>query len=124
MRHPCAATLDDGRPCPETAERSAYCRAHRLPRDRARDRARGTPTARGYGPAYQRARARILDGATVCELCGRPPTAKDPLTADHVLPLPGRRDTVGPLRPAHRSCNSRRGARTSRAHRIALDGRD
>lgn len=45
--------------------------------------------------------------ASVCAICGDPPTATDPLTADHVVPL-SRGGFGGPMRAAHRSCNSRR----------------
>lgn len=39
----------------------------------------GTTSARGYGAAYQRARALLLAGNPACVWCGAPAT-----TADHV----------------------------------------
>jgi len=67
----------------------------------------------GYSdPAYRRARAELLAAAARCAICGQPPTAGDPLTADHITPLAehGTHHRTN-LRAAHRSCNSRRGAR-------------
>lgn len=46
----------------------------------------------------------------VCWLCGREPVTLDPLTADHVVPRAlGGPNALSNLRPAHRSCNGRRG---------------
>jgi len=61
-------------------------------------------------PGYQRERRATLASATHCWLCLKPGSADDPddpLTADHVVPVD--HGTDGVLRPAHRSCNSRRG---------------
>ena len=65
-------------------------------------RAHGT-TARGYGAAYQRARAALLAARPSCWRCGEPAT-----TADHVPPLrsvPNPADWRGVLRPACERCN-------------------
>ncbi len=44
---------------------------------------------------------------TACHLCGRPGAD----TSDHLIPRSrGGDDSLGNLRPAHKSCNSRRGA--------------
>lgn len=70
-----------------------------------------------------RARSRALKARTAredlpCWLCGRPIDTdlpwKDPqaFTADHVEALATGGALLGELRPAHRACNSRRGART------------
>ena len=56
--------------------------------------------ARALGPCPQ-------DG--VCHLCGRPAIKGDPLTWDHLIPVSKGGAGKGVL-PAHRSCNSRRGA--------------
>ena len=69
---------------------------------RARDIARGSPTARGLGYRYQRKRARILarDGA-VCWRCGQPAT-----TVDHIIPRArGGTDDDDNLRAACARCN-------------------
>lgn len=61
--------------------------------------------------AYRRARARLLAASTICWICGQPGAD----TADHIVPAahlpPGdeRHRDINNLRPAHRSCNSRRG---------------
>jgi hypothetical protein len=51
------------------------------------------------------ARARLVrDTATACWLCGEGYRTGDPWQADHVTASPD-----SELRPAHRSCNARRG---------------
>lgn len=57
---------------------------------------------------YRKARAELLARSTVCWICGR--DGAD--SADHVVPLIDGGDPTSLLnmRPAHRSCNSRRGA--------------
>jgi len=49
--------------------------------------------------------------ATRCHLCGKPPTADDPLTADHIIPASLGGAARGNLAAAHLSCNSGRKAR-------------
>ena len=73
----------------------------------------GRTTARGLRHDHRR-RASQIRGDTICHLCGQPGSWQDPvdpLTADHVTPRAelGRHSE---LRPAHRSCNSRRAARS------------
>jgi 5-methylcytosine-specific restriction endonuclease McrA len=63
-----------------------------------------------YQADYQAERRRVLAAATVCSICGRPPSRRDPLTADHIVPAAHGGAAAGNLRPAHRSCNSARGA--------------
>lgn len=60
------------------------------------------------GRRAARLRAATLDAyGTVCHICGRPGAD----SADHLIPRSqGGPDTLANLRPAHRSCNSRRGA--------------
>ena len=57
---------------------------------------------------YRKARAQLLSHSQVCWICGR--DGAD--TADHVVPLidGGHPTSLLNMRPAHRSCNSRRGA--------------
>lgn len=88
----------------------------------------------GRDYAYQKARARVLAGATVCHICGHeldfdaPPRSANAPSTDHVLPVSALRgldprtaarlaaDPDG-LRPCHVGCNSRRGAgRRPRRH--------
>ncbi len=62
--------------------------------------------------SYARAKARkhILMFADRCDICGLPPTDNDPLEADHIIPgSRGGSDAHSNLRPAHRSCNRKRG---------------
>lgn len=90
--------------------RCADCQQERVARINSR-RKRNT-TARGLGHAHRVRAKAVVDAAQVCAICGRPPTPDDPLTADHIIPR-SKGGTDGPLRAAHRSCNSRRGARLS-----------
>ena len=61
-----------------------------------------------YGEGYAaRARA-VRETATRCWICGEGARPDDPWQADHVLPAADY-GGVGPLAPAHRSCNIRRG---------------
>jgi 5-methylcytosine-specific restriction endonuclease McrA len=79
-------------------------------------RPKGNTTERGLGWAHQqRARQEISQDMT-CWQCGQPATESDPITADHQTPrAQGGGDS--PLLPAHRSCNSRRGAQQRRTGR-------
>ena len=55
-------------------------------------------------------RQRILEMSDICWLCGQPGAD----TVDHIVPLsidPTLGEDPTNLLPAHRSCNSRRGAR-------------
>lgn len=62
-------------------------------------------------------RRRVKAEALPCWLCGRPIDLDLPwthrlsFTADHVDPLGKGGKLLGELRPAHRSCNSARGAK-------------
>jgi 5-methylcytosine-specific restriction endonuclease McrA len=72
---------------------------------------RGTTTERGYGASHQR-RAENRDcSATVVLLLRHRRKARQPLTADHIVPV-SRGGVNGPLRVACRRCNSRRGNAT------------
>ena len=60
---------------------------------------------------WKRMRRQILEASDVCWLCGKPGAD----TVDHVLPLsqfPELAHDLGNLRPAHKSCNSKKGAGT------------
>lgn len=57
-----------------------------------------------YAGDYKRRAKAVRDGATVCYICGLPPTERDPIQADHVFTG----DPNSPLMPAHRSCNIRK----------------
>lgn len=83
-----------------------------------RGRVNKTPRnrARSSDPAYRRARARCLAPRRIwCHLCGREidksltwPHALC-ATADHLDPVAPGGDNLGPLAPAHKTCNERRG---------------
>jgi 5-methylcytosine-specific restriction endonuclease McrA len=85
--------------------RGARCEAHRVPHKRS-----GT---------YTRNAKLVVAGATHCGICGKPrwpgdvntATGRyDPLVADHIVPRGrGGSDALVNLRPAHKSCNGRRG---------------
>ena len=61
----------------------------------------------GSTRAYRKHRAIVLANATRCHICGLPPTPDDPLEADHITAFADA--GPGPLRPAHRTCNNKRG---------------
>jgi len=58
-----------------------------------------------YDAEYHKRAAIVRATATVCWICGKGAITGDPWTADHVVP----HFKDSELRPAHRSCNSRRG---------------
>jgi 5-methylcytosine-specific restriction endonuclease McrA len=58
---------------------------------------------------WRKIRKQVLEASDVCWLCGKPSAD----TVDHVLPLsvyPELAHDMGNLRPAHKSCNSSKGA--------------
>ena len=61
-----------------------------------------------------------------CHLCGdpidytAPYTDRRAFTADHIEPIAAGGSMTGPLKPAHRSCNSRRGAKPLDEYRSAI----
>ena len=59
---------------------------------------------------FKRMRARVLEQSDICWLCGQ--AGAD--TVDHIVPLsvaPEMGEDAANLMPAHRACNSKRGAR-------------
>lgn len=63
------------------------------------------------GHKWRKLRAQILESSDVCWLCGRPGATE----VDHILPLskfPELAHDIGNLRPAHKTCNSSKGAGT------------
>jgi 5-methylcytosine-specific restriction endonuclease McrA len=79
-------------------------------------RQRGTPTQRGYGPDYRKRRLEAISAEPWCHRVGgcRYPedagTLRNPLTADHIVPVKyGGRD--GPLTVLCKRDNASRGAR-------------
>ena len=66
--------------------------------------------------AWKRLRARVLEESDICWLCGQPGAD----TLDHVVPLsvaPHLAESPDNVAPAHRSCNSSRGARLAESVR-------
>lgn len=67
------------------------------------------------GRPYRRHRARVMANETHCWLCGEPVDKTLPRnhrmagTADHITPVSLGGHPLGPMRLAHRACNSRRG---------------
>lgn len=58
---------------------------------------------------------KVLATATVCALCGLPPTPNDPLEAGHIVALSrGGTSTIGNYRAEHRSHNRADGARLAK----------
>ncbi|MDH6134644.1 5-methylcytosine-specific restriction endonuclease McrA [Kitasatospora sp. MAA4] len=100
-------------PAPKGRSRCPVCQAALEARMNARSK--GNTTRRGLGWKHQQRVRAEISADMLCWICGRPGMASDPITADHEVPrAQGGGD--GPLRPAHRSCNSRRGARLRGGH--------
>jgi 5-methylcytosine-specific restriction endonuclease McrA len=75
---------------------------------------RESSTARGLGAAHRRIRDQVLAEETTCWLCGGPPTADNPLEADHIVPRSkGGKTERSNYRAAHATCNRSRGNRTT-----------
>lgn len=99
VKRPC---LTCGRPTTAT-----YCPEHAPRRHDGK-----TTTERGLGHDYRKVAERVLAEETLCWMDGLPARDDDPLTVDHLVPRSqGGTHERGNLRAAHRSCNSRRGAR-------------
>lgn len=88
------------------------CEKHQMARGREKQRREANSIERQAkkkllysNPDYRRRAALIRQNAVVCWLCKKPGRVGDPWTADHVNPG----DPNSELRPAHRSCNSKRG---------------
>lgn len=101
--------------CDERVVARTYCAEHQAEYERRRAQKRGTTTARGYGSAHQRARARwtgkVQAGSVTCWRCGepiKPDEAWDLGHSDH-----DRNITRGPEH-AHR-CNRAAAGRTGAA---------
>jgi 5-methylcytosine-specific restriction endonuclease McrA len=76
------------------------------------------------GRHYTKNALAVVQAATRCHLCGEGPRPGDPFVADHVVPRSlGGSDEIDNLRPAHRSCNGRRG-NTTKAERNWRDRQD
>jgi 5-methylcytosine-specific restriction endonuclease McrA len=64
--------------------------------------------------SFRKMRQRILETSNICWLCGQPGAD----TVDHIIPLsidPSLAEDPTNLLPAHRGCNSSRGARMPEA---------
>lgn len=114
------------RPCLAcgTPTKGSYCPSHAPRKHDGR-----TTTERGLGHDYRKVAAQVLAEEHVCWMCGqpaRPPSLAypkgDPLTVDHITPRSqgGGHPRLN-LRAAHRSCNSRRGARPAQGVGVAHD---
>lgn len=88
--------------CPVLTDRTR-CPEHA----RAKDRARGTSTDRGYGAEHRKLRAALAPAAvgTVCHFCGQPIEAGQKVALDHTEDRTGYRGIV------HLVCNAADGGR-------------
>ena len=79
MKRPCldCGRLTDTNRCPD----------HQRQQQRAIDARRGSPTERGYGTPWRRARKAVLRLIPYCVDCGHEGSADNPLTVDHIVPL-------------------------------------
>jgi len=73
-------------------------------------------TERGLGPDHRRIREQVLAAESTCWRCGKPGTADNPLTADHLIPRSrGGQNVRANYRAAHASCNQSAGGREGAA---------
>jgi hypothetical protein len=103
------------RECRALIARGSYCSTCTTAREQARDTARGTAAARGYGSAHQARRTRLLQSAyyTPCPQCGELMLPEQKLDAGHSTPLALDSNSVAD-RIEHASCNRRAGGRIRR----------
>ena len=95
------------RGCPDVSTRT-YCPKHA----RAKDKARGTSSQRGYGSEHRRTRTtldiRVQAGSVDCARCGQRIKQGEPWALDHDDNDRGRY-----LGPSHAFCNNSAGGRKS-----------
>lgn len=64
--------------------------------------------------AWRKLRARVLARATFCHLCGGPIAPGQPVELDHRVPVKrGGPSIEANVAPAHRTCNRRKGAKST-----------
>lgn len=83
-------------------------------RSRAHDRQRGGSSARGYGSAWQRARARFLREQPLCVACGERHVISAATEVDHIVPHRGDMSLFwqeSNWQPLCKSCHSAKTAR-------------
>jgi hypothetical protein len=94
------------------------CKPCQVKNGRARDKRRGSASARGYGSAHARkAKAVIADAIARnigCCYCGGSPTEADPFVGCHVYAQSRGGPKDGPLAAGHRSCNNRAAGKLNR----------
>lgn len=106
LKRRCIDTLPDGSPCLELTT-GTRCGRHETLRQQRRDAERGSPSARGHGYEYQRARKQLIGQPCALRLPGCTGTAD---TADYVIPWSEGGTINDGLQPACSHCNSVRGA--------------
>lgn len=92
--------------CGKLTHFGSRCESCSGERERRRSRERGQ---RHYTWEYRVRAKAVREAADACWICGEGARLNDPWTADHLIP--GDASPGAVLLPAHRSCNSRRGAR-------------
>jgi hypothetical protein len=88
--------------CPNYTDghtRCADCRS-------AHEQARGTRTARGYGPDHQAAKRQLqAEGHTHCTRCHQPFTPANPMDTGHLVPIRDGGTAADGVAPHCASCN-------------------
>lgn len=97
--------------CPQLTT-ATRCSLHQRSKQRTTDARRGSPTQRGYGPPWQRARKAVLRLVPYCVDCGHEGSKDNPLSVDHIVPkVRGGSDDDDNLTTRCRKHNSAKGSR-------------
>lgn len=95
--------------CPRIIKSGSRCTSCQRRYERTR---RPNTTDRGYDSAWQCLSAQLIKRIGRCKRCGAEPTAGNPLTTDHIIPLSrGGQSVESNAQVLCRACNSSKGAR-------------
>jgi 5-methylcytosine-specific restriction endonuclease McrA len=93
--------------CNQLTTEGSYCKGCRPVRIESPERK--AKKAALYNSDYRRQAKLIKQTATHCHICGKLFAWGDAIEADHIFPS----QVDGPLAPAHRACNRRKGNTTT-----------
>lgn len=98
--------------CPGCGTRTrtpGRCPACKRKHQRERDQLRGSSSQRGYGAAWRKLRAAVIQAQPYCTFCGHTGSTDNPLSVDHIKPrVEGGTDDPSNLRVLCLAHNRRR----------------